>query len=57
MTGRNTLALMAHHASELMSQGWTRHDAENEAYDLFIGADERRPEIYSTPTEDAEDDY
>jgi hypothetical protein len=55
MNGRNLADQMEQHVAELMAQGWTRHDAENEAYDLFIGADERHPERYETEKEVSDD--
>jgi hypothetical protein len=56
MTGRNLFQQMEDYTLKLMrDEGYTRHDAENEAYDLFIGADERHPERYETEKEVSDD--
>lgn len=53
MTERNLIVDMKKYAELLVEQGWTFEQAELEAYDLFIGADERHPERY----ESAGDNY
>ena len=56
MTGRNLAEQMEDYVLELMrEQGLTRHDAESEAYDIFIGADEAHPERYELQKEVSDD--
>jgi hypothetical protein len=51
MTPRNLADRMEAYVLELVRErGYTRHDAESEAFDIFIGADERNPERYDLPS-------
>ena len=57
MTPRNLAERMEAYVLELMRErGFTRHDAESEAFDIFIGADERNPERYDLQNEVSDDD-
>ena len=53
MTERNLIVDMKRYAESLVEQGWTFEQAELEAYDLFIGADERHPERYESTEDDS----
>ena len=56
MTTRNLAERMESYVLELMRErGYTRHDAESEAYDIFIGADEAHPERYGLQNEVSDD--
>ena len=46
MAERDLIKDMKRHVELLVEQGWTFEQAEREAYDLFIGADERVNERY-----------
>jgi len=46
---------MKRHVELLVEQGWTFEQAELEAYDLFIGADERHPERYESTEDDSDE--
>ena len=48
MTEQTLSSQMKRHVELLVEQGWTFEQAELEAYDLFIGADERHPERYES---------
>ena len=51
MVNQSLTKQMEAYVQKLMDErGYTRHDAENEAYDIFIGADERVPEPYYAST-------
>jgi hypothetical protein len=57
MTPRNLADRMEAYVLELMRErGYTRHDAESEAFDIFIGADEAHPERYDLQNEVSDDD-
>jgi hypothetical protein len=57
MTPRNLAERMEAYVLELMRErGYTRHDAESEAFDIFIGADEAHPERYDLQNEVSDDD-
>ena len=57
MTPSNLAKRMEAYVLELMRErGYTRHAAESEAYDIFIGADEAHPERYGLQNEVSDDD-
>jgi len=53
MTEQTLSSQMKRHVELLVEQGWTFEQAELEAYDLFIGADERHPERYESTEDDS----
>lgn len=55
MTEPTLSSQMKKHVELLVEQGWTFEQAELEAYDLFIGADERHPERYESTEDDSDE--
>lgn len=52
MSGRNLANQMEDYTLKLMrDEGYTRYEAEAQAYSVFIGEDEHAPERYETENE------
>jgi len=56
MNGRSLSHQMEDYTLKLMrDEGYTRHEAEAQAYAVFIGEDEHAPERYETEKEVSDD--